>query len=155
TAYHEAGHAAVALALGRTVDRVSIKANHLRLGWCLFGKGSFKPTKDLIETEILVLLAGLAAEARHTGRYSWGGADRDLRDVRAMTKLRAGGAGKQVERLERRMLDKTEHLLDDPAVWRAVEKIAAELIEKTTISGRAARHLFDRAAAEADAMLDD
>ena len=81
TAYHEAGHAVVALALGRPVQRVSIQPNHLRLGQCEIKKGSFRPSKDLLETEILILLGGLAAEARLTGNYNLAGAAQDLRGV--------------------------------------------------------------------------
>ena len=149
TAYHEAGHAVVALALGRPVQRVSIEPGELRLGHCEFRKGAFRPTDDLIETEILILLGGLAAEAQHTGEYGWDEASQDLRAVRRLTARRAGNAGK-AERLERRMLDKTEHLLAQPGAWPAVERIADELLERRTISGRAARHLFDEAMARAN-----
>jgi hypothetical protein len=69
--------------------------------------------------------------------------------VRARTSQRASGE-KQVARLERRLLDKVEHLLADPALWRATELIAAELFRCTTISGRAARHLFEQAAAQTE-----
>ncbi|HEY1067129.1 MAG TPA: M50 family metallopeptidase, partial [Pirellulales bacterium] len=61
-AYHEAGHAVVALALGRPIHRVSIQPNHLRQGYCAFKKGSFKPSQDALETETLILLGGPAAE---------------------------------------------------------------------------------------------
>ena len=47
------------------------------------------------------------------------------------------------------MLDKAEHLLDQPGVWSAIETIANELIRTTTISGRAARHFFDQATLQA------
>ncbi|MCE9603474.1 MAG: cell division protein FtsH [Planctomycetia bacterium] len=149
TAYHEAGHAALALALGRPVQRVSILPNQLRLGLCEFKKGSFRPSHDAIETEILILLGGLAAEARQMGDYAWGGASADLRAVRGLTEMRAGSA-RQVARLERRMLDKAEHLLDQPGVWDAVTRIAEELLKTTVISGRAAKHLFDLAMAQAE-----
>ena len=89
------------------------------------------------------------AEPRYTGKYGWAGAQQDLRAVRARTSQRANGE-KQVARLERRLLDKVEHLLDDPAVWQATELIAAELLRCTTISGRAARHLFEQAAAQTE-----
>jgi hypothetical protein len=36
------------------------------------------------------------------------------------------------------------------AVWQAVEKIAAELLTRETISGRAARHLFDECQRDVD-----
>jgi hypothetical protein len=149
TAYHEAGHAVIALALGRNVQRVSILPNRLRLGQCELKKGRAKPAHDPVEVEILILLGGVAAEACYTGEYVWAGAQQDLRAVRAMTLQRANGE-KQVARLERRLLDKVEHLLADPAVWRATELIAAELLRSTTISGRAARHLFDQAAAQSE-----
>jgi hypothetical protein len=148
TAYHEAGHAVIALALGRDVQRVSILPNQLRLGQCQLKKGRAKPAHDPIEVEILILLGGVAAEACYTGKYAWAGAQQDMRAVRGMTSQRASGE-KQVARLERRLLDKVEHLLADPVIWGAAELIAAELLRCTTISGRAARHLFDQAAAQA------
>ena len=67
TAYHEAGHAVVALALGRPVHRVSVLPDRERLGLCEFGKGVFRPSEDWLEREILIALGGIAAEARHTG----------------------------------------------------------------------------------------
>ncbi len=149
TAYHEAGHAAIALALGRLVQRVSILPNQLRLGACELKKGKSKQAHDPVEDEILIFLGGVAAEARFTGVYHWGGAQQDLRYVRSLTTQRAG-TQKQIEKLERRMLSKVEHLLDEPAVWLATKLIAEELIRSTTISGRAAQHLFTQAAAQCD-----
>ncbi len=149
TAYHEAGHAVVALALGRNVQRVSILPNQLRLGQCELKKGRAKPAHDPVEVEILILLGGIAAEACYTGEYAWGGAQQDLRAVRALTTQRASGE-RHVARLERRLLDKVEHLLADPAIWRAAELIAAELLRCTTISGRAAKHLFNQAARQSE-----
>jgi len=149
TAYHEAGHAVIALYLGRPIQRVSIQPSHLRLGQCEIQKGSFRPSKDLLETEILILLGGPAAEARHIGRYDWMGASQDLRGVRRLVEMRAVSI-KQIERLERRMLDKAEYLLEQPGVWPAIELIANELLRQTVISGRAARHFFDLAKSLAD-----
>lgn len=145
TAFHEAGHAVLALLHGRPVGKVSILASQRRLGHCEIRKGSFGPRHDILETEMLILFGGPAAEARHVGDYCWNAAAQDLRDVRQLARLRAPNE-RQAERLERRLLDKVEHLLDRAEVWTAVERIAAELLERTTISGRAARHLFDEAA---------
>ena len=146
TAYHEAGHAVVALALGRPVHRVSILPRHERLGQCEFGKAVQRPSEDWLENEILIALAGLAAEARRTGSYALDAAGRDLRYVRRLALQRSGE--RAVGRLERRLLAKVEHLLSDEAHWRAVELIAAELLSLRVISGRAARHLFDRGGRE-------
>lgn len=148
TAYHEAGHAVVALALGRAVQRVSILPGRGWLGRCEFQKGRVQPSVDWLEREILISLAGAAAEARHTGAYAWDGAIADLRAVRRLAVQRA--SERQAERLERRLLAKVEHLLDQAGHWQAVELIATELLRCETISGRAVRHLFDRGSQQPD-----
>ena len=142
TAYHEAGHAVVALALDRPVHKVSVLPGRDLLGQCQFGKGVFRPTDDWLEREVLIALAGMAAEARHTGGYCRDGAARDLRYARRLALQRA--TPKTLDRFERRMLAKVENLLADEGHWRAVELIAAELMKQGTISGRAARHLFEQ-----------
>src|SRR5262245_407001 len=146
TAYHEAGHAVVALALDRPVHRVSVLPNRERLGQCEFGKGRFKPSEDWIEREILIALAGLAAEARHTGMYSMEEADRDLRYVRRLVLQRK--SERAAPRYEERMLSKVEAILGEDATWKAVELIAGELLKHGVISGRAARHLYEQATRE-------
>lgn len=143
TAYHEAGHAVVALALDRPVHRVSVLPNRERLGQCEFGKGRVKPSEDWLEREILIALGGLAAEARHTGTYSIDEADRDLRYVRRLVLQRK--SERAAPRYEERMLSKVEAMLGDDAIWHAVELIAAELLKHGVISGRAARHLYEQA----------
>ena len=140
TAYHEAGHAVVAMVLDRPVHRVSVLPNRQRLGQCEFGKGVTRPSEDWLEREVLIALAGLAAEARHTGKYSPAEAGRDLRYVRRLATQRVGE--RAVERFERRMLAKVEYLLADEVHWRAVEAIVSALLVNGWISGRQARHLF-------------
>ena len=146
TAYHEAGHAAVAVALGRPVHRVSVLPNQQLLGKCEFRKGVQRPSDDWIETEILISLAGMVAEARHTGVYDREAASRDLRYARKLMLYRA--SERSLERFERRMLSKTENVLNDDGVWRAVELMAAELMKLGVISGRAAAHFFRMANGE-------
>ncbi len=141
TAYHEAGHAVVALALGRPVQNVSILPNREVLGICKFGKARIRPSEDWLEREILIALGGIAAEARFTGNYAWDGAARDFQFAQSLAVQRAG-AGK-AERLQKRLLAKVENLLAKEDCWQAVERIAAELMRCGSISGRAARHLFE------------
>src|SRR5436309_3008735 len=145
TAYHEAGHAVLALALGRQVHAVNILPNGERLGVCAFRKAAFRPSEDWLEREILIALGGIAAEARHTGTYAWDGAGRDQQFVRGLAEQRVGAS--KAERYERRLLAKAEHLLGRAGAWRAVERIAAELLRRGTISGRTARHLYDEGCA--------
>lgn len=140
TAYHEAGHAVVAICVGRAIQKVSIIPNKTRLGACEIKKGRFQPTGDWLEDEVLILFAGVAAEAKVTRKYDWQGADQDMRNVRRLTLSRAGDE-LRAEKLERRLLAKTEHLLSDESTWKVVQQIAEALLEKETISGRSAMHL--------------
>lgn len=146
TAYHEAGHAVMALTLDRPIHQVSIIPGRQFLGICKFQKGVNRSCDDLLEREVLIALAGLAAEARHTGTYDHVGAGRDLRLVRDLARQRVGD--RQVERFERRMLSKAENILADDGCWKAVELIAAELLKLGMISGRTARHLYEQGSRE-------
>jgi ATP-dependent Zn protease len=140
TAYHEAGHAVIALVHDRPVHRVSILPKQGRLGQCEFGKAVFRPSEDALEREILIALAGFAAEARYAGTYALEGADRDLRYVRRLVLERK--SERAATRYEERMLAKVEALLGDEGIWKAVEQIASELLKHGEISGRSARHIY-------------
>lgn len=142
TCYHEAGHAVMALLMGRTIHKVTAVANQLRLGQVEFKKGAAKNSDDWIEAEMMIALAGPLAEARFTGVFNEPGARRDLRSVRKYSLDRVGE--RQAERYERRIISKTEYHLAESGIWKAVEMIAQELLAKGQISGRAARHLFDQ-----------
>lgn len=149
TAYHEAGHAVMANLLGRAVDKVTIQPGRSefgsqRLGVCHLGKGRTRAAKDWIEDEVLILMAGMVAESQVTGRYCATGASGDQREITRLLDLRATNQ-KQFDRLHRRMLDKTEHLLADSVHHAAVCLIAEELLARTTITGRAVRHFFKMA----------
>ncbi|HEY8961052.1 MAG TPA: hypothetical protein VIM57_02540 [Luteolibacter sp.] len=145
TAYHEAGHAVIALQMGRTVREVSILPGAKRLGYCEMAKGGRQP-QDALEADLLILLAGLAAEAKVSGQYGLGGASQDLRMAEKLALHRAGNA-RQAARLLERTLDKVEHLMRDAATWSAVDLIAAELLKAGVLSGRAARHFHEQAKA--------
>ena len=67
---------------------------------------------------------------------------RDQQYVRRLAVQRAGE--RRPERLQRRLLAKAKHLLSNEGCWLAVELIAAELLRHREISGRTARHLFER-----------
>lgn len=147
TAYHEAGHAVMSIVLGRTIEKVTVSPAKLqsggnRLGACKIQKGRTKASQDGLEDEVLILLAGMVAESHFTGRYCQAGAAQDLMAVRRLLSSRAPKE-KQLERLAKRMLNKTEHVLDDEVNRKAIVMIAAELVDKETISGRAVRHLLD------------
>ena len=149
TAYHEAGHAVMAQSLGRLVQKVTIlpgksQFGQARLGICEIRKGRSKASKDQLEDEALILLAGMVAEARFTGQYCQSGAAQDLRNLQRLLQHRANSEA-QLESLQRKMLAKTEHLLHADGPSRAIELVACELLQKQTISGRAVRHFFEQA----------
>ncbi len=139
TAYHEAGHAVMALLMGRSVQKVSIIPSQNRLGACTIQKGRAKQVKDKLEAEMMILLAGMAAEGRKSGRYNIEGASQDLRGVEKLAMARAGNA-RQATKLIQKTLDKTQHLLSNKATWKAIKVIAEELEKHESISGRAAKH---------------
>ena len=146
TAYHEAGHAVMALICGRPVHKVSVRPNATRLGQCEFKKGVQRPSDDWIETVILIALAGAAAEELHAGTPDWRGAGRDLLAVRKLAALRAGERG--AERLSKRLYQKATYTLSDEQSWAAVERVALELMKAGEISGRAATHFYAEATRE-------
>jgi ATP-dependent Zn protease len=144
TAYHEAGHAVMALLMGRSVQKVSIIPSQNRLGAVTMQKGRAKQVQDKLEAEMLILLAGMAAEGRKSGKYNLVGAGQDLRMVEKLALSRAGNP-KQATKLIHKTLDKTQHLLSNKANWAAVKAIAKELLEHESISGRAAKHHLELA----------
>ncbi|MFO1064594.1 MAG: cell division protein FtsH [Pirellulales bacterium] len=149
TAYHEAGHAVMALALGRPLEKVTIAPGKIpygpaTLGMCKIQKGRFKPSKDELEDDMLILLAGMAAESQVTGRYCKQGAAYDLNAVAGLAASRAGSED-QIRRVVKRALNKAENILEDEECKLALESIAAELLSRETISGRSARHLYEEA----------
>ncbi|QDT09492.1 cell division protein FtsH [Stieleria marina] len=153
TAYHEAGHAVMAFSLGRPVEKVTIVPGKMqfggtRLGACKIQKGRTKSTKDWLEDEAIILLAGMVAESHFTGKYCTAGAAQDLRAVERLAESRLGssfGNQRQFDRLIKRWIDKTHYILEDEIYQKAIRWIAEELIEKSTVSGRAVRHFFNQA----------
>jgi ATP-dependent Zn protease len=149
TAYHEAGHAVMAVTLGRSIQKVTIspaqmQSGESRLGACEVQKGQAKGSGDWVEENVLILFSGMVGESHFTQRYCVEGAAQDLRIAKKFLASRARSE-KQLLRLERRLLSKTEYILASEETAKAIELIANELIEKETISGRAVKHLIKQA----------
>ena len=152
TAYHESGHAVVAISLGRqikkaTINQANLQTGGVRLGAVMFEKGRSKPTDDWLEDEVIILLAGMVAEASFTGRYCEQGAAVDLRAVDRLLDSRVR-TERQLDKLRQRLINKTEHLLSDPAHAMAVKAVANELLAKSEVSGRLVRHHLNQAIAQ-------
>lgn len=150
TAFHEAGHAVAAAVLGRPIQKVTIapanlQTGGLRLGACEIQKGRSKPTKDWLEDEVVIFFAGMVAESQFTNQYCQVGAAQDIRVVRRLLSQSRATSERQLEKLERRLFEKTEYFFEDNAMLLAVELVAAELLAKESISGRAVKHLVQQA----------
>lgn len=151
TAYHEAGHAVMAISLGRNIQKATIvpaqmSASTKRLGAVKMQKGRSKSSSDVLEDEVLILFAGMVAESHVTGDYCERGAANDLRAIGRILETRAR-TEKQFEKLHRRLLEKTEHILSDDIHRKAIQWVAEALIEKESISGRLVKHFINQAAA--------
>lgn len=149
TAWHEAGHALVAVIVGRPIQKVTVapaklQTGGVRLGAVRFQKGRSKSTNDWLEDEVLILLAGMVAESKFTGQYCQASASHDLRAARNLMDKRAA-TERQMEKLERRLLDKVEHLLEQSHHVAALKMIVDELMEKQTIKGRTVKHFLNMA----------
>jgi ATP-dependent Zn protease len=150
TAFHEAAHAAIAFEVGRRVHKVSIVENEDYYGYVHIGNlpGSFQPdvqcdgrTRRLIESHVMHLLAGPIAEKKLTGRISRIGASGDYRRAVDLASY-CCGSDKQAEKFIAWLWERTKDLLDEPAMWRAVEVLAAALIEKGELTGRRAKAIY-------------
>lgn len=155
TAYHESGHAVMALAVGRSIYKVDVQAKGTRLGVCKMNKGragkarSSKASVDELEGDLLILLGGMAAEARRSGRYNMQGASQDLREAESLAMMRAGNAN-QASKVLKRAMDKVHHLLSKPEIWRSVKVIATGLVANSSMSGKQAKHLYEMELAKKD-----
>ncbi len=152
TAYHEAGHAVMAVSLGRAIHKATIVSAKLQTGGVRLGavkmeQGRSKSTQDWLEDEVLILFAGMVAEAQFTGAYCPRGAASDLRAIERLISTRAN-TERQFEKLHRRLLDKTEHILSDDVHEKAIRSVADQLLEHETIKGRLVKHFLNQAIAQ-------
>ncbi len=69
TAYHEAGHAVMAMSCGFHVGRISIRPNDSNLGHVAYGLPE-ELTPEIRRKDVLVCCAGLAADAIHSRLWS-------------------------------------------------------------------------------------
>ena len=154
TAYHEAGHAVMAVSLGRTIHKATIASAKLQTGGVRLGavkmeQGRSGATRDWLENEVLILFAGMVAESQFTGSYCPRGAASDLRAIERLLSTRAN-TERQFEKLHRRLLDKTEYLLGDEVHEKAITSVAEQLLEHETIKGRLVKHFLNQAISQSN-----
>jgi hypothetical protein len=96
-----------------------------------------------VEAHIMGFCAGIAAEARLTGRRNWRGAEGDHEKAGELA-LAVSGSAEEAEAYVRWLALRTEALLAAPMYWLAVEAVAAALLERRRLSGPEARGLIRR-----------
>lgn len=153
-AYHEAGHAVVSVVERRPIISVTVEPGDDYLGRVLnspIGQ-SFNPeidsgrrTRARIEAEIRICFAGCLAESKLLGKEVRAGAEQDLEIASNLTTYVTGSVEETSAYLEW-LIVATRQLIAQTRHWKAIETLAAELLLKTTISGRAARKIILAAA---------
>ena len=154
TAYHEAGHAVAAHFLKIPITKVTIEPDDDSLGHvrrknlprpvyeALRSGGLTLHMIDKIERNIIMPLAGGAAERRHRGRSNYVGSwqDRD-RVVDFVDRLSA--SGEEASAYYRLQLVRARGLIESK--WYAVEAVAQALLAATTLTGEDVKRIVHEA----------
>jgi hypothetical protein len=158
TAYHEAGHAAVAVMLGLQLERVELTPDHpVHAGRCLekvddpnaLSLAVELGEEAVIRPQIMILLAGRAAQQKGEFDHVPGGDQHDLETALRIATLMVGPEN-DAESLLAELLIETRTLLDSPPVWAGVEALAGELLLKGSVEGNKAHRILGDAATRVD-----
>jgi len=149
TAYHEAGHAVVANHEGVAVKRVTIEPDGETLGSVIHGKllnesvtwDTSKKMRWRMEKLVMVCLAGYAAEKKFNPRTRREGSDGDFHAaVNAIGYF--VGSNREIELYFELLGLWTKGILDNELVWRQVEVLAEELVNRKTLKGKGVRQVL-------------
>jgi hypothetical protein len=147
-AYHEAGHAVIAHHLAEYPLEVSIKAESGLGAYCITPpiqvdrcKARMPEEVVRLERAIQLLWAGHLAEERFTGSQNVVGACYDYDKITLLVAL-VRDTPDDCESCEEQLRIQTFHMLQRPDVWRAVESVAAALLEQSSLFGEDVRQLY-------------
>lgn len=143
TAFHEAGHVAVAVPQKFTIRRVTIERQPDCLGITQFASGltqriataladgKYTPDlRDMAERYILVVLAGPIAQQRQTGQENPIGASGDL-EITNQLLLSMAGDCQEATYYYNWLRVRAERQVEQQ--WEQIERIAAALYEEVTL----------------------
>ncbi len=172
-AYHEAGHAVIAMLRGFGVTRVTVSRRGPIGGACEFRfsaprRGSAGAAKRVARAGGAVALAGSVAEDRAALERGYlsvdlrsglpfplfaPGAEEDRRvALRFAAQLHPGAAARHA--FLRRMRASAERQLEDPRIWAAVERLAHRLARARMLTGDRAVRTVVRAIAAASRAVE-
>jgi len=147
TAFHEAGHAVMAQLCGRQVTEVEIVGDREHTG--MVHSLAFPPDpedgatpdteSDDIERHLKIILAGTVAEATVSGRQGWDETSEDLDAAVRLGMRLVDDCEDVLPLLEKLGADVKRDLLRH---WQAVETLAAELLDRKTLTGSEVRKLL-------------
>jgi ATP-dependent Zn protease len=149
-AHHEAGHAVMVITFNRALKSITIVPNSDTgaLGECFDAKRPkwFQPEvyddprhERRLEEEVLILLAGLAAEHRIAGRNNWRGAGQDFHHAVDVASYRF--SGDVLQKYLNYMTARTRSIVSGPMFWIQVQALSAALLEHRTLTGKPAREI--------------
>jgi hypothetical protein len=157
TAYHEAGHAVQSWWLRRPLEEVRISQERPGDGFsgsppCAMPllRWGAPVTWAMVQGDVTIWLAGPLAEARHRrlrgGLLASGSADLTMA-WEALTLWHQGRYGRtDAADLAMHFLQQaTKRFLRRPKAWRAVEALAAALLEENVLQGEEAERIIDAA----------
>lgn len=156
-AHHEAGHAVMGVYLSLAFYSVTIKpespaVDHVRMGHVkplIGGKRIYDLSQREHDNNVLFSLAGHQAERIFTGRrLRWHSAMTDYKAVYEYASYRHRFLESNDESIElylKWMEHNARQILIQPIMWRAVQAVAATLIEKETLSYRQVRRVYQSA----------
>jgi hypothetical protein len=165
-AFHEAGHAAVAVLRGLEVRRLTISRRGRIGGACEYrfavpSRGARAAVRRMVRDAAAVALGGSVAQDRaalergylaldpRTGRpfplFTGGAEDDEKTALRFASRLYRDAGARRA--FLGRMRTSAERLLAEPRNWAAVERLARALLRERTIEGAAAVRIVRRAAA--------
>jgi hypothetical protein len=143
TAYHEAGHATIAVWFGLQLASVELTPDHpIHSGFCLekvddpyaMSLAVELGDEEVILPQIKILLAGRAAQLKGGFDDVNGGDSHDIETALKVATRMVGCPCKAEELLDCLRTD-TRKLLDVPVVWAGVETLASNLLRMGTIIG--------------------
>lgn len=133
TAVHEAGHAVVAMFVGRPVISVAMDADG-RNGLC-----TASPAPHWTGY-VATCLAGICSTVLHLGDVGEEGSETDCRHIAAKIEKHAGPEERR--HLVERIWSETERTLALPECVRAVQAIADKLLDTGSLDAEQVRRLF-------------
>ncbi len=148
TAYHEAGHAVMCCWLQIPITDISIFQEGDTLGYVNHGNLDFHDIDEFnlffddssrkhfdVERMVMVSFAGQAAVSLLSKRHASCGVDDDRQSILNQLIYLTRGDGKLAGAWGNYLYQRTLSMLSTPVLWKAVVRLASELLEKKVLSG--------------------